>query len=466
MRILSFLLLIALMARPAMAFDRLSDTFDPSALNFQEKRILQAMLVLEGTYVARLDGAWGRGSQGALEKALVGKFGDGPVTWARVARLAKSAKAEMKPDRWKPVFVERTGTSYLLPRNVVDSVISSDTSRFGSTEANIRARSFTSNDLQSQLVHRQLVARSDPRHKVYSVARPTLRITSARLRDGTYAYLRSEAVQGGFANTIVEWSQADARKAQLIVSSIKQGKQEDLQFLAGSLRRAVNRLDKPRKPAKDPVPKPQDQPEQPQGDYTLRGVGIYVNNTDLLVAQSAMEACETGLMLADGTKLAQLENLPILDLVVLTSGARSPNWIRVYDGDLPEDTDLSAIYLPFNSWRQSVSASANARILGGFSYGEGKTKYLTALPGRSPFRGAPLLNKDGDMVGVLLGAPDLNALTGSRGRASREFSVAISTKPLSPMLHRRGVVHQRQATKASTTATDPTKAIVPVVCAR
>lgn len=458
MRIFSFLLALILMTTPAAAFDRLTDTFEPDALSFQEKRVLQAMLAADGNYTSRLDGAWGRGSHSALEKALTSRFGKGAVTWERVALFARESEEAMETARWAPVFVDDTGTSFIIPSAMI-ALIANTKASYASSDGGLRINNFPTDELEAKLAHLRIAAREHDSNPLYRVSRKGLHVTSGRLNDTTYVYLRTEILNGVSVNTLVNWSEANAKTAQLVVSSIQQGPQEDLRLNNGLLRRAVAWLDKPAKPNAPANTQP------PSSKLALSGVGIYINNTDLLVPQIVVDGCKGGLHLADGTPLQQTERLQPMDLVVMSSTRRSANWMRIHTGDLDKNSSLTAFFIPDTTWASGRTSTISATLLGGFTLPNGKKQHLTTLPAQMQYLGAPLLNLNNELAGVLQGKPDLSALRGTQDIPPRRFSVAVSTYLLSPLLHRRAIVHQRAATQASATATDPAKAIVPVACA-
>ena len=81
------LLTMALMGplAPAQAFTEaeLAYAFDARRLSSDEKRFLQTALAFEGSYNGLLDGAWGSGSQRALERHVsnAGVIGE-PQNWS------------------------------------------------------------------------------------------------------------------------------------------------------------------------------------------------------------------------------------------------------------------------------------------------------------------------------------------------------------------------------------------------
>ena len=65
----SFLILTATLSQGnAYTEAQLYQEFDARLLTDDEKRFLQAALALSGDYTGLIDGAWGRGSQTALER--------------------------------------------------------------------------------------------------------------------------------------------------------------------------------------------------------------------------------------------------------------------------------------------------------------------------------------------------------------------------------------------------------------
>jgi serine protease Do len=67
-RLLLLLALISCSAAQAFTAEDLTREFDARLLTDQEKRLLQTGLAFAGAYNGMIDGAWGAGSQQALER--------------------------------------------------------------------------------------------------------------------------------------------------------------------------------------------------------------------------------------------------------------------------------------------------------------------------------------------------------------------------------------------------------------
>ena len=121
---LRFLVAIAIIltfaAPTADAFnaDQLELEFDARVLTVEEKRFLQAGLAFANAYNGLLDGAWGSGSQRALERYEVRNGRSEFVTNADVLFLALETYKILDKDGWVRQYSSALDMSFLVPTDV------------------------------------------------------------------------------------------------------------------------------------------------------------------------------------------------------------------------------------------------------------------------------------------------------------------------------------------------------------
>ena len=116
MRIL-LLLLVLLGAPAAQAFtaEQMTREFDARWLTDQEKRLLQTGLAFAGSYNGMIDGAWGAGSQRALERYTLAQGGSAIVTNGDAVLAALEAYSALEAEGWERQYNSRLDMSFLVP---------------------------------------------------------------------------------------------------------------------------------------------------------------------------------------------------------------------------------------------------------------------------------------------------------------------------------------------------------------
>ena len=107
-----FLLGLWLVSGIAAAEPSLDSEFDARPLLTQEKRTLQAALSFSGDYVGLLDGAWGKGSQRALELYSLRTIGSDKPRFQDVLPVLQAFEEERLLSGWEIFYSEDTNTSY------------------------------------------------------------------------------------------------------------------------------------------------------------------------------------------------------------------------------------------------------------------------------------------------------------------------------------------------------------------
>ncbi len=491
MRHIVLILITFLFVQPAIAAGQLDEPFDASVLDAGEKRLLQAGMALKGTYDARLDGAWGNGSQGALNATTRAMGGRGAPTWGDVAQLTRDTVKRLRDENWSVVKGPDDLATFLLPLALMAEP-GNEPHVYRNTDGTLRVRSMSSDRARALVLHATMRNRADERAPIYTLDRGSFQVSSGKLMDDrTSIYLRSDQVNGRAASTLVEFTAPASDAARLLIASIQLGQQPKLSLGRGKLRAALKALNgqdnatedmaeqpkgeltdidqgridwifKRNLPDEDNSPDEEDQPRESK----RAGIGFYVNNTDFVVPVSIVNRCgDAGLMLLDGTPARRLRGGGALGLAILTSARRSDYWLPLGAGTIGRQTpDLRVLGVSKKGWATGAPADIQVQMMGELAGGPGKLRYVAALPARKRNTGAPILDAQGKVIGVAIGALDVPGLSAAQIKALRKVSVLVSAQELPNVLTRNAVAFQRSGPAPSLRKADPGKALVPLMC--
>ncbi len=470
--VLTFILII--FACASHAYDGLDTPFTHKSLSKGDKHVLQAMLARAGSYKSRLDGAWGRGSQSALELALGRKKNP---SWRDVATFAKSQEALLRQEDWRVFSHKNAGVSYLLPASLVERVETGQGVVYKARNNTMEVSSDAHLAPLALAMHENLRRQGRGGQADYSINRDAVFVSSVSLPNGVDAYARSEQLSGiNFGTVIVRWTKDAAGMAQLVVSSMRKGGQRSITMPDGVLKRAVLDLSRPTpKPVLPGIPgldwldDPVAEPEIPQSQEPVRatGLGVFINNTDLLASGQAVGRCKQGSMRhANGMPLRAIASLDGLGLVILTSSLRTEHWMRIGGPGLTrEATELAAIGVAQNGWESRNLRIDQTQLLGGVDVGNGRTRFVASITASRRVSGAPILDSSGRLAGMILGDARIEGLTRAQRRELRAYSFATSSAELPEALRAKNILFERGG-RAKTDIARAEAAVAPLYCAQ
>ena len=485
MRLIFASVFLSLFATATLAWDRLSDPFDPNELNRSEKRLLQAGLSLEGTYRARLDGLWGNGSWRALRAAVPNP------TWRSVAQFVKETEDRLNNDRWSISTVPGTRMSYLVLQRDMNRDIGGGASGWRSLNGDLHVRGFATDAGGAQRLHSQLRRSRKTGTTPYTLDRDNVLVTSVDMFDLTSAYARSDVISGRVPTVLVQFNGVREADARLVIASI-QASGQTLPAVArgGAMARAIEALSRPEpQPAPQPAPSrnledqlvgvlngilgqqvpglsigisrdndTQPAPSVPQFRLA-KGMGLYFTYTDILVPNTLTDDCGAdGLASLNGPKLTVVKAARA-GMSVVTSARRSDHWVTFTDDSLqPRAFGLQGVSLA-NVESADLQINA-AQVLGQFEASNRQTRYITTLPTDVRNTGAPILNARGHVVGMITGPVDAPNASATERDSLRDVSQAIATRDIRRLLQRQRIVHDSAASASS----DAQRAVVALVC--
>jgi len=475
-------ILAALWPVIALAQDWTGSEFDARLLSDEEKRLVQAALVVSGDYVGLLDGAWGRASQRALERYTIRQFNNPKPRFADLAPLLEALEAERVSGGWETVYFESTDTSYAHPFRLLDRTSDRDTIRFDAPDGRL-ALIVSFADLSDTLALHRLVYRDAvPSPEPYQSFRTDRLITSIGTGGGTYAYIRSDLIEGNYVTVSVIGGEENRHRIALIAASMQRGRAPELVLPAGGLLSAIvagepsagagpssaggaaaPRVAAPR--ASNPFARPASRPEPvPAGS----GTGFFINNTDLVTAAHVIDGCR-GLKLAGGADLTVTALDRDLDLAVVTSSERAGAWLELSTVTAPKlGEQVTALGYPYLAQLGTglTATGGNVSSLGGLN-GDSREIMISApvQPGNS---GGPLLNRDGAVIGVVVSRVDDMKMLESTGTLPQNMNFAVPNDILTAFLTRSRISFPasgvRRIDPAEGIPAEVAEAVVPIFC--
>ncbi|TFL19396.1 S1 family peptidase [Jannaschia formosa] len=454
LRTVLFLLLTALAGQAvAQTALRLSAPFDPGLLSRDELRTLQAALAVEGSYDALLDGAWGRGSQSALEDWVRTSSAGGTPTWRDVRALVRRFQAEHDVNGWTPVRHPDSRLSHLRPDRLLRQSADGDETRFVSEDGGL-AIVTRRGGLRPTDLHEAFLADAAQGAQPYRVREEDRIITSARMRGGRHVYVRSDRELGIWITHILLSDEANRGRLGLIASSFRRGPMEDVDpandpvlgtliaetglplpevaspapsndggdpleaLLAGVLERALDELTEreaePRQPAA--APPPPDRPAPPRA-----ASGFYVNTTDIVTSADIATRC-------DGVRIAGGRDVSLLTV-------DRDRGIAIFEGPGPMRRFLPLSARGTEAGAEVTTASRRPQGSGLQTFGGqvvaargadrdgGWIEHDLGAP-RAGELGAPLLDRDGAVLAIWLDDRRAATRAPSAGALARAFQVA------------------------------------------
>ena len=411
MRILVLVLLVLLQTVPARAFtaEQLRDEFDARLLTDQEKRLLQAGLAFANVYNGLIDGAWGGGSQRALER-FTAQHGGSPayVTNADAVYAAMQAFSAINAEGWERQYISALDMSFLVPTAALVDGAPSDSF----VNMDVRGRSIgysmtIDNGAAAESYHlytmRQAVG------EAYTVRRPKLWITSARTAEGVTLYTRSDLRGGGWSTLMISGEDRDAGALAAITGSIAPGYAPAIGISPGRLATGVEVLagllaaeEAPENPSRpspganvakaDPAPAP-----APSGT----GTGFLVTETGtLLTNHHVISGC--GSLTVDGNAAKVLAEDEVFDLALLQVDGLSGAVPAVFaDSPARLNSDVTVVGYPLSGLLGGLNVTRGAVTSTKGIGGDGINMQISApvQPGNS---GGPVLNGSGQVVGVVV----------------------------------------------------------------
>lgn len=450
MRILVIILLVLIQSTPARPYtaDQMRDEFDARLLTDQEKRLLQTGLAFANVYNALIDGAWGSGSQRALERFTAENGGSAAfVTNADAVYAAMQAFVAINSEGWERQYNSALDMSFLVPTAVlVDGAPSDDFVNLNVSGRSIGYSMTIDNGAAAEGYHAYTARKAVG--EAYTVRRPKLWITSARTADGVTLYTRSDLRAGGWSTLMISGTDRDAGALAAITGSIEPGYAPAIGISPGRLATGLEVLaqlleeqeedesDSPSTPAPaanvakaDPAPAP-----TPSGS----GTGFIVTGTGtMLTNQHVVTGCNS--LTVDGYSATVLAVDPVFDLALLQVDGLSGVAPAVFANSPARlNSDVTVVGYPLSGLLGGLNVTRGAVTSTKGIGGDGINMQISApvQPGNS---GGPVLNGDGQVVGVVVARLSDSFAMESYGTIPQNVNFAVRGEIAKLFLSQNGV---------------------------
>ena len=419
----------------AFAEPSLDSEFDARPLMTQEKRTLQAALAFSGDYVGLLDGAWGKGSQRALEAYTLRTSYTARPSFQDVLPVLRAFEAEKISGGWEMYYFSSTDTSYAHPSKILIKDQSTEGIRY--TDANDRLSLVIDiSDFAGTIsIHDYLMSEGLVYPERYQSLKPSRLVTGVTLPNGLTAYARSDLTDRAYVTmTIISGDEHKTRVA-LMAGSIQRGQGLALELPPqGLLARMMQAPVAQQTPATQTDRKPQEtpQPVQPTmtGNLASTGTGFFINNTDIVTAEHVVNSCAR-LSLKDGSPLTMIASNDDLDLAVLSSVARSNAWLELSADVNPHlgETVMALGYPYLGTLDQGLTVTGgNVSALQDID--GSKDKVMISAPVQPGNSGGPLVNAHGAVIGVVVSRVDDMAILENTGTLPQNMNFAVKNETL------------------------------------
>ena len=464
--------------------------FDARLLSAPEKRIVQAALAFSGDYNGLLDGAWGNGSQRALERYTLRHMNTLKPVFADLQDLLTVFEAERQISGWRITYTDASGMSFAFPDGFLTHMPMEGTSTtdvWSSADERFRLILAYGGMDSALSFHNYAYQHASPGSTPYQSLKPGRLVTSTAMPAGIFAYVRSDKIGSIFMTVSILSGAEHAGRVALLSGSIQRGRGSDLSLPAGGVLAALLRpAPAPAPPAVATAPAPpfgarasnpgrsEAEPDEPNDDSAApgtligSGTGFYINNTDLVTAAHVVAGCGS-LRLADGSALQVLAEDDALDLAALTGSRRSAVWLGIGDSVQPKlGETVMALGFPYlgNLGQGLTATNGNISALQGID--GGKNRIMISAPVQPGNSGGPLINVAGGVVGVVVSrVNDLEVLK-STGTLPQNMNFAVPVQPLNGFLAGAGVMFPRSSTEpielGGGIPDQITAAVVPIYC--
>jgi S1-C subfamily serine protease len=443
-RVLLVFLVLCLGALPCRAEEPVFRPFDPRALQPAETRLLQAALAAAGDYRGALDGAWGAGSQAALDAYAAREFGAAPLN-LHAAAAVLGFLAAVQRDGWELGYQPDLGISLALPLATLGPPEDED--------GGVRRWSLTGSltvltqrlDRAEATAWHDAAAKANRAPALDTVRRSDLMVTAGALRDGRRFFTRSDRVAGAWATVFLAGGDDQAAALSLVAGSIRPGPPltwdlpehgamarlvtETEGFVAGA-ERARPDLPTLAPPAAAALPQP---------GAASTGTAFYLDARTLVTARHVIGDCAR-VTLAGGTELTLLAEDAELDVAALMAPDPAPRWLSLAEGaGVRLGQRVHAAGFPYYSIAGTSLhlTGGNVSALAGVDDDARFFSFTAPVqPGNS---GGPLIDARGGVLGLVVARLSEDFIAEATGSLPQNVNYALTESELAGFLRRSGV---------------------------
>lgn len=429
--------------------------FDARPFTQSEKRFLQASLAMEGYYSGLLDGVWGRGSQTALERYSTDEFDTPKPMNAHAAFLASTTATRWFAEGWEYQYVGYLDLSVLLPSKGLTMI--EDNGQHKVWEHNSEKLTIHFNDLDTdgvRRIHDAITSASDLVAKPYSLRGSGAWVTSVLTTSGSI-YMRSDLISGSWSTVIVDAAPQMDGVASLISSSIRAGRPvEVLPSETGVLVQNINEVSVAIRDANGspPVSQPNngvsrssapdtpDSREQPSST----GTGFYITEDGIALTNAHVVQDCTSVALG-GLPAEIIATSSAFDLAAVRLIAPK-NTVRLTFApeDVALNSDITLAGYPLHGLLGGLNVSRGSISSMKGLLGD-ETKIQISAPVQPGNSGGPVVDRFGDVVGVVVSKLDTVALADATGDIAQNVNFAVRGSMAKVFLSSNGISYGETA---------------------
>ncbi|MEY8801665.1 trypsin-like peptidase domain-containing protein [Leisingera sp. XS_AS12] len=419
--------------------------FDARVLTYDEKRFLQTALALEGYYFGMLDGAWGRGSQGALERYTRDKYDAEPVN-VHAAGLIFAVIDEIAEGGWQIRYLDRLGMSVAIPQEravLVNKNGHQEEWRDPRTGLEYAWDRF--DQKSTNAAHQNMIDAHTGFKPPYTVRKPGMAVTSIHSRDRV-EYLRSDFINGAWSVVYISAPRHSKNAFNLASASLASGRSRLLQvpeqgvlveqfdvLLAALERESSNG------PAHTESISPDNGHDGPDGT----GSAFFVNESGIALTNAhVVNGCSA--LRIDGKAATLIAQSESFDLAAIKyTELEKTSFLEFAKLPAKLNSDLTIAGYPLHGLLGGLNVSRGAvSSLKGLG-GSETTMQITApvQPGNS---GGPAVNNNGSVVGVVVAKLDALLVAQKVGDVPENVGFAVRGEIAQLFLSSNGIKFSRK----------------------
>jgi serine protease Do len=433
--------------------------FHPDELTAAERQFLQTGLSFTNEYNGLIDGAWGRGSQRALERYAVRNDFRLPTENLLAVFLASQTEVAFEREGWEQRYIPWLDISLLMPgARLARGDQSENFVNWEHESSSLRYSFAVGTDEQASNMQEFTLGRARPGTTPYTLRRVDTLITSVVTAEGGTLYTRSDQRGGHWSIILISGFPSDAGILAAVTGSIAKGDSPPIYLPAnGLLARGINsasalaeanaegesvarKATSERSKAGDDgqvavaVPE-QEQTESPQN---FSGTGFLVSGLGhVLTNAHVVTGCRE--ITVDGKSAVVIASDETVDLALLKSDALTGKLAAQFSPNLARlNSDVTVAGFPLNG------------LLGGLNVTRGSLTSLKGLggtfwhmqisapvqPGNS---GGPVMDASGAIVGVVVSKLDAQLVADAVGDIPQNVNFAIRAEVARVFLSQNGV---------------------------
>ena len=423
--------------------------FDARPLSLAEKRYLQAALALEGYYTGLIDGAWGRGSQDALERFTRAEFGREPSN-VDAAYLVSITIDTFADDGWQEKEVSYLAMSVMMPMKKM-SLTEKDGlwEQWSHSEKDLRV---TFNDLTALdlvNVHRDHANRSDRTGEPYTVRQPDRWVTSVKNNWGT-GYIRSDLIGGTWSTVAVYAANEHRAELGLISSGIKVGRPSSIapesdglliryaSELAAAIAADEASSQSTEGNGRVGVSQPSQVEERDQPRTGGSGTGFFINSEGAMLTNAhVIEGCQA--VTVDGKPADIVTVSQTFDLaVVKPRHVEDVSYLSFARTEAGLNADITIAGYPLHGLLGGLNVSRGS-VSSMKGLGGDETSVQISAPVQPGNSGGPVIDRSGNIVGVVVSKLDTVLLADAIGDIAQNVNFAIRGSMAKIFLQTNGI---------------------------